>query len=124
MRKHAIKRVPVCDDDGRLLGMLTRRDLLLEFVRPDEAVAADLAALWRDLSLPVNEPRSSVRDGIATIEGRLEHRAQAEAIIDRVYEVPGIVDVDDRLTWDDGDAIFAQGSVPWFGVGSVTRQAR
>jgi hypothetical protein len=104
--------------------MLSRRDLLLEFVRPDEGIVADLAALWRDMSLPVNEPRSSVRDGVATIEGRLEHRAQAEAIIDRVYEVPGLVDVDDRLTWDDGDDVFAQSSVPWFGVASVTKQAR
>lgn len=115
MRKHAIKRLPVCDADQRLLGMLSRRDLLLEFVRPDQAIADDLTELWRDMSLPVNDPRSVVTDGVATIEGRLEHRVQAEETIRRVHEIPGIVDVIDRLTWDDPDDVFAQGPVTWIG---------
>lgn len=123
MRKHAIKRLPVCDDDGHLLGMLSRGDLLLEFVRPDEVIAEDLAELWRTMSLPVHDPRYSVADGVATIEGRLEHRVHAEEIIDRVHEIPGIVDVVDRLSWDDGDDVFAQGSVPWLGLASVAKQA-
>ena len=115
MRKHAVKRLPVCDAERHLLGILSRRDLLLEFVRSDEAIADDLTDLWRDLSLPMNDPRSVVTDGVATIEGRLEHRVQAEEIIRRVHEVAGIVDVVDRLTWDDPDDVFAKSPVAWIG---------
>ena len=113
MRKHAIKRAPVCDADGRLLGIVSRRDLLLEFTRTDDEIADEIDALWRDLSLPSNDPRFVVEDGVATIEGRLERRSQAKEIVLRVHEVPGIVDVRDRLTWDDPDDVFAQGATMW-----------
>ena len=41
MTAHRIRRLPVVDPDGKLIGIVTRRDLLSVFLRPDEEIASD-----------------------------------------------------------------------------------
>ena len=41
--RHGIKRLPVVDRNGRLVGIVSRRDLLTVFLREDEDLAADIA---------------------------------------------------------------------------------
>jgi CBS domain-containing protein len=113
MRKHGIKCLPVCDAERHLLGTLSRRDLLLEFTRPDEGIAGDLAALWGRLGVSEHDIRYIVADGVVTLEGRIEHRLQAEEIVRRVHEVPGTVGVIERLTWEDADDAYAHSPLAW-----------
>lgn len=116
MRKWTIKQLPVCDDDGHLLGVLSRSDLLREFLREDTDLAFDVAELlWHKMSLPRKEVSFSVEDGVVTLEGQVEHRVQVPEILDRVRRVPGVVDVVDRLGWTDADTAMAAGPFPWGG---------
>ena len=45
MHHHHIKRLPVVDPDGKLLGIVSRRDLLTVFLRPDAQIAAEVREL-------------------------------------------------------------------------------
>jgi CBS domain-containing protein len=40
MNGHRIRRLPVVDPSGKLIGIVSRRDLLSVFLRPDEEIAA------------------------------------------------------------------------------------
>jgi CBS-domain-containing membrane protein len=90
-----VKRLPVVDDDGRLVGIVSRSDVLQLFHRTDRLVRIDVERLLRDpLSVPGDhEVSAHVHDGIVTLAGRVSlasHRRLIEAV---VREVPGVVDV-------------------------------
>ena len=93
------------DDNGVLVGVLSRRDLLSLFVREDEDLRREIKdevfgrALWVD-------PRSidvEVSSGVVTVSGRLEQRSQIEIAEHLVRATPGVVDVENHLRaeWDD-----------------------
>lgn len=116
MRKHGIKRLPVCDVDGHLLGMVSRTELLREFLREDTDLSFDIAELlWHQMSIPKYEVWFTVEDGVVTVEGHIEHRVQAAEAVERIREIPGTVEVVDRLRWTHDDSVIAQGPIPWVG---------
>jgi CBS domain-containing protein len=91
-----VKRFPVVDDDGRLVGIVSRGDVLQLFHRPDRLVAIDVERVLRDpLLVPDdNEVTASVHEGMVTLTGRVlkpSHRRLIEAM---VREVPGVIDID------------------------------
>lgn len=93
-----IRRMPVVDRHGRLLGIVSRRDLLRVFLRPDEDIAADVRALLTNILLEDPEAFSvTVNDGIVTIRGTFSTREAAEAALALAGDVDGVVHVIDRL---------------------------
>jgi CBS domain-containing protein len=93
-------------EDGRLAGVLSRRDLLKSYLRDDDAIRADVEHAVRAL-LPDGHASLTVTvtDGVVLLLGRVEWRSTRARIDDRVGMVPGVVDVLDRLgfVFDDGD---------------------
>lgn len=117
MRKRRIKRLPVCDTEGRLLGVVSRVDLIREFLRDDEQIADEVDdVLRRKMSLPKEQVGFTVVDGVVTLDGRVEHRSQVPAIVERIRRIPGIVEVLEQLRWSQDDSTLAQGPVPWVGM--------
>jgi CBS-domain-containing membrane protein len=103
MYSHRIKRLPVISDRGRLIGIVTRADVLSVFSRPDAEMRHQVT---RDLILGtfLCDPDSfvvTVKDGIVTIEGIPETTAIGLDIIDAVRHMEGVVAVRDRLTHPD-----------------------
>ena len=105
LARHGIKRLPVVDDRGRLVGIVSRADLLRLFLRDDEAIRREilqevlLRALWIDpLTVTV-----TVQDGIVTLTGRLERKSLIPMAVHLTRRVPGVVDVVSQLSfdWDD-----------------------
>ncbi len=100
-----IKRLPVVDDDGRVVGVVSRSDLLKVFLRSDvdiqRAVREDVIrrTLWID---PITI-RVVVRDGVVTVEGQVERRSLVPVLIGLVRAVDGVVDVDNRLSYEVDD---------------------
>jgi CBS domain-containing protein len=99
MYDRRIKRLPVVNSAGRLLGIIGRVDVLAVFSRPDDeirdeivhqALPATMLTLPRDLKV-------AVHDGIATISGGPLSDQTGRAIVDAARHVQGVVAVRDRF---------------------------
>lgn len=101
MVERNINRLPVTES-GRLVGILTRGDLVGLFAQPDSAIADRLRHLLRAVDGLVVE---RVENGIATLAGTVETRVMAETAAHLAEVADGVVAVNrDRLTWrEDSD---------------------
>jgi len=99
MNGHRIRRLPVVDPSGKLVGIVSRRDLLSVFVRPDDQIAAEVHGVLSGVLL--EDPggvRVTVRDGVVTLAGTIA-REELIAVAGRLAsEVDGVVAVTSRLT--------------------------
>ncbi len=94
MRTHRIHQLPVVHD-GRLVGMLSRGDLLKAFLRSDEDLRTDICqgVLSRIMWLDPDAFRVLVKDGVVEIAGKVERRSDAEVLVDLVRGIEGVIDV-------------------------------
>ncbi|MFE2534128.1 CBS domain-containing protein [Streptomyces sp. NPDC059371] len=101
MERHRVERLPVVDEEDRLIGITTRRDLLRVFLRTDEEIRREVAddVLGRALSLTPTAVRVAVGDGVVTLEGRLEHRSEIPEAIRLTWRVDGVVGVMNSLAF-------------------------
>ncbi|MGW7369810.1 CBS domain-containing protein [Streptomyces sp. NPDC054841] len=108
MEKHRIKRLPVVDGDGRLIGVISRSDLLQLFLRRDRAIQEEILedVLTRTLRLSPAALTVDVNDGRVTLSGTVERRSLVPVIVRLCESVDGVVDVTDRLAyaWDDDES--------------------
>jgi CBS-domain-containing membrane protein len=105
LHQRGVRHLPVVDHDGRVVGMITRRDLLQVFLRPDWVLAGEINAkvLPVTFNVPADAVQVEVRDGVARLSGRVPWRSTAEEIAERVRGVDGVVAVDNHLTWSHDD---------------------
>jgi len=103
MNARHIRRLPVVDDKGRLAGVVSRRDLLSVFLRPDEDIAADARRVLDDILLAEpGEAEVAVRNGVVTLTGTLDpntgpHGELIPVAIQLMWDVDGVVDIIDKL---------------------------
>jgi len=99
----SVNRLPVIGDSGKLVGILTRADLVRAFVRSDDELAAEIrdgvisATLWLDPSTVVVE----VHNGEVLLTGDVDQQIDAERLPTLVQRVPGVLSVLSRLRWRD-----------------------
>ncbi|WP_416981920.1 CBS domain-containing protein [Streptomyces sp. T028] len=100
MERHGVERLPVVDEEDRLIGIATRRDLLRVFLRTDDEIRREVHddVLPRALGRPAHGVGVSVRDGVVTLHGSLEPDADLPLVIRLTYRVDGVVGVVNRLT--------------------------
>jgi CBS domain-containing protein len=105
MDRHAVKRLPVVDGDGRLLGIVSRSDLLKVFLRTDEDIREEIV---RDVFMHVlwvepDQVDVQVRQGVVVLTGKLEMKSGI-AIAERLTRgVDGVVNVVCELTYATDD---------------------
>ena len=103
MNAQHIRRLPVVDKKGRLAGVVSRRDLLSVFLRPDETIAADARRVLNDVLLAEpGEAEVAVRNGVVTLTGTLDpktgpHGELIPVAIQLMWDVDGVVDIIDEL---------------------------
>jgi CBS domain-containing protein len=98
MNDHHIKRLPVVDASGRLIGIVSRSDLLSVFQRPDVDIAADVRTIIESILLQDAAAVSiSVSDGVVTLQGLLSWPDLAPTAVRLASNLDGVVDVIDRL---------------------------
>jgi len=99
MHDRHVKRLPVVDHAGRLVGIVSRVDLLSVFDRPDSeiraAVRKDIIA--RDFALDPDSFDVQVASGIVTITGQVENQAVAQHLLGALRHAEGVVGVRSRL---------------------------
>lgn len=100
MREHRLGWLPVVDD-GRLVGVLGRSDLLTVFDRPDDEIRAEIAdeVFGRILLVDPRRVEIEVDAGVVTLSGELDIRADVELAVRFVERLEGVVAVVDRLTY-------------------------
>lgn len=106
MHARGVKRLPVVDTEGHLLGIVSRRDLLRVFARDDQEIADELGRELREfLWLDPAEVAVDVRDGVVRLVGRVETSSLAQLAGRLARGVAGVVGVRNELTWarDDHD---------------------
>jgi CBS domain-containing protein len=101
MESSGVKRLPVVNDLGRLVGIVSRRDLLKVYTRPDTDVRREIVddVLRRLLWIGPTEITVQVTDGVVTLDGELEQRSLLDIVQRLVRSVDGVVEVVSRLTW-------------------------
>lgn len=101
--RYAIKRLPVVDENGKLVGIVSRRDLLAVFLRKDEDIADEIAeyVFERNLDTMVNPSTVTidVHDGVVTLRGELERKSTIPIAETLTSRIDGVVDVDAHLTF-------------------------
>ena len=99
MSQRRVKRLPVVDREGKLIGIVSRADLLRVFLRPDAEIAAEASAVLTDVLLAdPSEARATARDGVVTLAGRLASQDRAEAAVRLTQAINGVVAVTSKLT--------------------------
>lgn len=101
-RKH-LKRLPVIDPDGKLIGIVSRKDLLTIFLREDEDIRADVVnqVFERGIGLVVNPATVTitVHDGEVTLHGQVDLRSQISLVEQMTSHLDGVVAVKTSLTY-------------------------
>ena len=109
MYRLRIKRLPVVDAGGGLVGLVSRTDLLAIYDRPDEEIGQEITdqVILREF---LGDPRQftvTVEAGVVTLRGNPETTELGHEIVRKVRHVPGVVAVRDRLTYPDTYPIVA-----------------
>jgi len=101
MYHRGVKRLPVTDESGRLVGIISRADVLSVFARTDEDIRKEITGEVL-LGEFLTDPRTldvAVKDGIVTLAGVPETSESGHEIVRRIRHVQGVVAVRDRLTY-------------------------
>ncbi|GAA3044202.1 CBS domain-containing protein [Actinokineospora globicatena] len=105
MADHRVRRLPVVDADGVLVGVVDQGDLLRVFLRPDDAIAEEIAAevFLRAMGLSPAGVAIRVDAGLVHLDGQVERRSWVAVIDSLTRSVDGVVDLRNQLTyqWDD-----------------------
>jgi CBS domain-containing protein len=97
-----VNRLPVVGDDGALLGIITRADLVRAFVRSDDEIAREIRedVVLHTLWIEPAAVNVQVYSGEVVLGGHVESAADADLIEKLTRRVPGVVSVVSRLRWD------------------------
>jgi len=96
-----VKRLPVVDAGGYLVGIVSRADLLTVFDRTDEQIHAEIVndIILRDFLVDPALFTVTVADGVVTLKGAPETADLGHRLVTRIRHVQGVVAVCDELTY-------------------------
>jgi CBS domain-containing protein len=103
MTTNHISRLPVVGEKGKLVGLVSRRDLLSVFLRPDADISHDARQVLDEL--PLADAKSviaEVKHGVVTLTGTIGPRADHEQdlmplTVRLIWDIDGVVDVVNKL---------------------------
>ncbi|TDC86778.1 CBS domain-containing protein [Actinomadura sp. 7K507] len=105
LNTHGYKAMPVVGKDGRLAGIVARRDLLRVFHRSDADIRDEIIRdvlihkLWQDPA----DAHVRVQDGIVHLTGRVKVKSLIPIVVRLAAATEGVVDVVHTLGYDHDD---------------------
>jgi CBS domain-containing protein len=101
MLERSVNRLPVVDTHGKLLGIVTRADLVRAFVRDDAEIESEIRddVVLRTCWQSPDRFHLEVRNGEVTLDGRVADANSADMLLRFVERVPGVVNIRSRLSW-------------------------
>ena len=104
MEGKGVKRLPVVEEDGTLLGIISRADLVTALARRDADIAQDVSEAIADVGEEyISGINVRCHEGVVTLSGKVDRRTTAGIAVRLARRVMGVVEVVDRLEydWDD-----------------------
>jgi CBS-domain-containing membrane protein len=100
MNSENVKSLPVVNLIGRLIGIISRGDLLKVHLRPDDDIRRDIVdgIFKRILAVPVDAVTVDVNNGAVRIAGKLDRLTTVDIANRMVASVSGVVTVTNELT--------------------------
>jgi CBS domain-containing protein len=101
MHSKKVKRLPVVEPGGRLVGIVSRVDLLKPYLRSDESIRREIAVQLFEQTLFI-DPQTfdvDVQGGVVRLSGELETKSLGGLAAKLAEGVEGVVAVDNRLTY-------------------------
>ncbi len=114
--RKGVKRLPVVDEAGRIVGIVSRSDLLKPFLRPDEEIRREVV---ESLTRPGSwiEPRDllvDVSEGVVMVRGIVEQRSMLPIVESTVLRIDGVVALQNGMGYKVDDTSWPSESVtPW-----------
>lgn len=101
MAAREVKRLPVVDGDGVVIGIISRADVVAAFTRPDEVIEDEIRedVVRRILFIDPDKIDVVVTEGIVTLAGVLPTRTEARLLEELSRRLDGVVAVESRLEW-------------------------
>ena len=105
MADRGIKRLPVVDAEGRLLGIISRADIMRAFARPDGVIEDQVREdiIHRVLMIDRDAVGVALHDGHVSLTGSVPTRSDARLLEELVRRVEGVVGVEADLSWNVDD---------------------
>lgn len=99
MVEHGITRLPVTDREGTVIGIVSRRDVLKTFNRPDEVIRAEILARYAQASWAPEDAEVDVEvhDGVVRVRGSVHHPMDRPVMVGVAWSVPGVIGVEEHL---------------------------
>jgi CBS domain-containing protein len=125
LTEHNVKRLPVVGVDGRLVGIVSRKDLLAVFLRKDEDIRDEIIerVFERGIGVTVNPTTVTVdvHDGEVTLTGQLDLKSHLSLVEDMTRHIDGVVDVTVSMSYRTDDIAL---HVPEAMTVDITREPR
>jgi CBS-domain-containing membrane protein len=98
MSGHHVRQLPVVLADGTMVGLVSRKDLLSVYTRPDEEIVEEAIEVLAVVVLP--DPaavRVTSNEGVVTLLGRLANFEEVERAVRLIEAIDGVVSVTNKL---------------------------
>lgn len=101
MQKRKVKRLPVAEEDGRLVGVVSRSDILGVFARPDDEITHDIRdrIIGQVLALEPDSVTVEVEDGRVELSGTVPSKTEARLLEDLSTGVDGVMHVESNVRY-------------------------
>lgn len=101
MVKEDINRLPVVDGESKMLGIISRLDVVAAFTRPDDVIEDEIRedVLRRLMAVDLDAIDVKVEAGVVTFTGTIDTKAEAALLEELVRRLDGVLRVENRLIW-------------------------
>ncbi|MEZ0090922.1 CBS domain-containing protein [Streptacidiphilus sp. EB129] len=101
MDRHHVKRLPVLDESDRLVGIVSRSDLLRVFLRTDRAIRGEIVTEVLEHTMMIDPAAISVSvsDGVVTMRGQVERKSMIPIVERLCRAVDGVVALHPQLSY-------------------------
>ena len=105
MERRGVKRLPVVDSTGLLVGIISRADVVRAMARDDDSIRDEVIEAIRALGLETIEDLDvDVTDGVTVLEGIADRSSTRALATKMTARVPGVIKVMNRMTCEIDDS--------------------
>ena len=119
MCERNLKRLPVLNKGGKVVGIISRADLLKVFLRSGETLSWDIDEVLRRSFIVHGNVKAESSEGVIRVTGSVESEDQAARIEASLKKLAGVVAVDNGLTWPGAVPLEAPGRMQGISTGQL-----